>query len=87
MQQQVPDKELLEAPTGGIGATCKSCAHCPWMAMNGLESIYKALTCDVSQNSLHHIEVGESVREGALISLNRMLNFSAQLKANPNTSV
>ncbi len=32
MQQLVPDKELIEAPTAGAGATCRSCAHCPWMA-------------------------------------------------------
>ena len=34
MQQAVPDKELLVAPTGGSGATCRSCASCPWMGMN-----------------------------------------------------
>ena len=34
MQQASPDKQFLEAPTAGSGATCKSCAHCPWMAMN-----------------------------------------------------
>jgi quinolinate synthase len=78
MQQQVPDKELLEAPTGGNGATCKSCAHCPWMAMNGLESIYAAL----SDGNGHDIQVDENTRTGALISLNRMLDFSAQLRAN-----
>ena len=37
MQQAAPDKELFEAPTAGEGATCRSCAHCPWMAMNGLQ--------------------------------------------------
>ena len=31
MQQAVPDKQLLVAPTGGSGATCRSCASCPWM--------------------------------------------------------
>lgn len=78
MQQQVPDKELLEAPTGGNGATCKSCAHCPWMAMNGLESIYAAL----SDGNGHDIQVADETRTGALISLNRMLDFSAQMRAN-----
>ncbi|WP_254503793.1 quinolinate synthase NadA, partial [Salmonella enterica] len=38
MQQAVPEKELLEAPTAGEGANCRSCAHCPWMAMNGLNA-------------------------------------------------
>ncbi len=42
MQQAVPDKELFEAPTAGAGATCRSCAHCPWMAMNGLKAIESA---------------------------------------------
>src|SRR5690606_31992569 len=43
MQQMVPEKELIEAPTAGAGATCRSCAHCPWMAMNGLQAIETAL--------------------------------------------
>ncbi|HBH66027.1 MAG TPA: quinolinate synthase, partial [Erwinia persicina] len=43
MQQACPDKELLEAPTAGEGATCRSCAHCPWMAMNGLKAMADAL--------------------------------------------
>lgn len=34
MQQVAPGKHLIEAPTAGNSATCKSCAHCPWMAMN-----------------------------------------------------
>jgi quinolinate synthase len=29
MQQAVPDKQLLIAPTGGSGANCRSCANCP----------------------------------------------------------
>ena len=44
MQQACPEKEMVEAPTGGDGATCRSCAHCPWMAMNGLVAIKEALT-------------------------------------------
>ena len=32
MRQLAPSKTLIEAPTAGTGATCKSCAHCPWMA-------------------------------------------------------
>gem|GEM_PF-6313561 len=38
MQQASPGKQLLIAPTGGSGATCRSCANCPWMAMNELEN-------------------------------------------------
>ena len=43
MQQAAPNKILVEAPTAGEGATCRSCAHCPWMAMNGLENILHVL--------------------------------------------
>ena len=28
MQQAAPGKKLIEAPTAGNGATCRSCAHC-----------------------------------------------------------
>lgn len=73
MQQMVPEKTLYEAPTAGNGATCKSCAHCPWMAMNGLQAIYRALTDD----SGHEIRVDETMRQQALKPLNRMLNFKA----------
>ena len=78
MQQLTPHKNFIEAPTGGNGATCKSCAHCPWMAMNGLEAI-KASLCGVHDG--HEIFVDDALREDALIPLNRMLDFSANLKA------
>ncbi|MGB9098277.1 quinolinate synthase NadA [Erwinia sp.] len=77
MQQACPDKELLEAPTAGEGATCRTCAHCPWMAMNGLKAIADGLEHGGSQ---HEIHVEAALREGALISLNRMLTFAASLK-------
>jgi quinolinate synthase len=82
MQQACPDKEMMAAPTAGNGATCRSCAHCPWMAMNGLKSIYNALV----DASGHEIDVDPSVAKGALVSLDRMLNFAAeqQLKVQGN---
>jgi hypothetical protein len=43
MQQLCPDKVFIEAPTAGNGAACRSCAHCPWMAMNTLERVLKSL--------------------------------------------
>src|SRR5690606_39940430 len=43
MQQAVPEKILIEAPTRSEGATCRSCAHCPWMAMNELDGILQVL--------------------------------------------
>lgn len=72
MQQLCPDKEFFEAPTAGEGATCKSCAHCPWMAMNGLKAIEEALLDPTGKE----VFVDMSLREGALKSLNRMLNFN-----------
>lgn len=76
MQQVCPDKEILAAPTAGNGATCRSCAHCPWMAMNGLKAIYNALT----DSSGHEVDVNENVAQGALVSLNRMLDFATELQ-------
>lgn len=76
MQQMAPGKELIEAPTAGNGATCKSCAHCPWMAMNGLEAIENVLLNDAG----NEIFVDAELREKALKPLNRMLGFSAQNK-------
>jgi len=82
MQQACPDKEMMAAPTAGNGATCRSCAHCPWMAMNGLKSIYNALV----DASGHEIDVDPNVAKGALVSLDRMLDFAAeqQLKVQGN---
>ncbi|MGF1756822.1 quinolinate synthase NadA [Photobacterium sagamiensis] len=77
MQQMVPGKELMEAPTAGAGATCRSCAHCPWMAMNGLKAIELGLR---EGGEKHEIFVDESLREKSLIPLNRMLDFAAELQ-------
>jgi quinolinate synthase len=77
MQQLCPDKEFFEAPTAGEGATCKSCAHCPWMAMNGLKEIEDALL----DPSGKEVFVDMNLRDGALKSLDRMLTFNAALAA------
>lgn len=80
MKQKSPDKLFIEAPTAGNGATCRSCAHCPWMAMNALDNIYESLLkLDDSQAdmSLNEVFVGADLRERALIPLNRMLNFGS----------
>ena len=77
MQQAVPEKTLMEAPTAGEGATCRSCAHCPWMAMNGLQAIAEGLEQGGSE---HEIHVDSSLRTRALLPLNRMLEFAATLK-------
>lgn len=71
MQQAAPDKELIEAPTMGEGATCKSCAHCPWMAMNGLDNLLHVL-----ETGGNEVFVDEEVRVKALRSTQRMLDFA-----------
>ncbi len=75
MQQAVPNKILIEAPTAGEGATCRSCAHCPWMAMNELDGILHVL-----QHSDQEIHVDPALALRAKLPLDRMLDFSASLK-------
>lgn len=77
MQQACPDKILLDAPTAGEGATCRTCAHCPWMAMNGLQAIATGLE---QGGSMHEINVDAALRERALMPLDRMLQFASDLK-------
>lgn len=73
MQQLAPDKTLIEAPTAGEGATCVSCAHCPWMGMNALQNLEQVL--DEGGNE---IEIDPAVRERAVIPIQRMLDFAAE---------
>ena len=75
MQQAVPNKQLFEAPTAGEGATCRSCAHCPWMAMNELDGILHVL-----QQADQEIYVEPALAERAKLPLDRMLSFSTSLK-------
>lgn len=72
MQQAAPGKTFIEAPTGGSGASCRSCAHCPWMAMNGLENILSGLRAGQEE-----VFVDEAIRLKALRPLERMLSFQA----------
>ena len=76
MRQLAPGKRLIEAPTAGDSATCKSCAHCPWMAMNGLRGILDCLECGHGE-----ITVPEPVRIKALSCIERMLAFTAQARS------
>lgn len=70
MQRAVPDKELLIAPTGGSGATCRSCANCPWMGMNSLQNLLDCL-----EQGSNEIEVEPALGRQAFRSLERMMNF------------
>ena len=75
MRQIAPEKQFIEAPTAGNGATCRSCAHCPWMAMNSLQGIEHVLTTGENE-----IKVDALLRERALVPLRRMLEFTANSK-------
>jgi quinolinate synthase len=75
MKQAAPGKKFIEAPTGGIGASCGSCAHCPWMAMNGLENL-----CSTLETLDNEVHVDPAIGEQAMISLTRMLDFAAREK-------
>jgi quinolinate synthase len=71
MRQLAPHKVLIEAPTAGESATCKSCANCPWMAMNGLANI-----ADCLEKQSGEIFVEEIIRAKAQACIDRMLDFT-----------
>ena len=75
MKEAAPGKRFIEAPMGGTGASCLSCAHCPWMAMNGLVNLAYAL--ETGANEIH---VDPAVGRQAMVSVKRMLDFAGQLK-------
>lgn len=77
MRAAAPNKTFIEAPTRGEGATCRSCAHCPWMAMNKLDAIIEALT---DKPKVHEITVDAALIPQAKKPLDRMLAFGASLK-------
>ncbi|MBP6120326.1 MAG: quinolinate synthase NadA [Giesbergeria sp.] len=70
-----PGKVFYEAPTAGNSATCKSCAHCPWMAMNGLAGVAQVL--ETGSNTIH---VDPAIIPRARLPIDRMLAFTAALK-------
>lgn len=72
LQKQVPGKTFLVAPTAGEGATCRSCANCPWMAMNELQSVLACLQ-DGRRNEVH---VDAELCRRAMVPLTRMLDFA-----------
>ena len=75
MHEMAPNKKLLEAPTAGEGATCESCAHCPWMAMNGLGNLVAVL-----ETGDNEIVIEESIRARAVVPVRRMLDFAQARK-------
>ena len=77
MRAAAPGKIFIDAPTAGNSATCKSCAHCPWMAMNGLQNLLHVL--ETGSNEIH---VDPAIGKKAVVCIDRMLDFAAQKKAN-----
>jgi len=71
MQQLCPDKTFIEAPTAGNGAACRSCAHCPWMAMNTLQRTLECL-----REGTNEIFVDPALIPQAIRPLKRMLDFT-----------
>ena len=74
MRTMSPDKIFLEAPTSGVGATCKSCSHCPWMAMNGLLNL-----AEVLESGRNEIHVDPAIIPRAVLPIQRMLAFAKEI--------
>ena len=71
-----PGKVFYEAPTAGNSATCKSCAHCPWMAMNGLAGLARVL-----ETGANEVQVDPALGVRARLPIDRMLAFTAAQKS------
>ena len=76
MQQAVPHKDLIVAPTGGSGATCRSCASCPWMGMNSLDNLLLCI-----KQGLNEVMIDPQISFLAKSSLDRMMNFKREKKS------
>lgn len=73
MQEAAPDKIFIEAPTSGKGATCISCAHCPWMAMNSLRKVVQCL-----ETGSGEIHVDPELGKRARLPIQRLLDFAKE---------
>jgi len=73
MKQAAPGKKFIEAPSGGVGATCTSCAHCPWMAMNNLRNL-----AEVLESGANEIHVDPAIQAKAIKPIEKLLDFSKQ---------
>jgi quinolinate synthase len=72
MRKRLPGVTFIEAPTAGKGATCQSCAHCPWMAMNGLHNLLETLEGAPG----HEVDVDPAIGREAKVPIERMLEFA-----------
>lgn len=75
MKQIAPEKNLMVAPTAGEGATCQSCANCPWMGMNSLHNL-----ATIFENPDNEIHISKDLADRAKIPIMRMLDFAAKMK-------
>jgi len=75
LQELAPGKTFIEAPTAGRSATCRSCAHCPWMAMNTLRRTLLTL-----QTGSNEITVDPAVMQRAYLPIQRLLDFTQEQK-------
>jgi quinolinate synthase len=75
LQQTLPDRAFIEAPTAGRGATCRSCGHCPWMAMNSLRKLVHVL-----ETGANEIRVDAGILTRAKLPIQRLLDFAATRK-------
>ena len=79
-----PGKIFIEAPTAGNSATCKSCAQCPWMAMNGLAGLAQVL--ENSESGANEVHIDPALGQRARLPIDRMLAFTAALKSGQPTA-
>lgn len=77
LQTSCPEKEFIQAPVVSTQGHCISCANCPWMELNTLQSLIDAL----NNIDKHSLSVDPQIAAKATIPLDRMLAFSADLKA------
>ena len=75
MRRLLPGVTFIEAPTAGKGATCQSCAHCPWMAMNGLHNLLDTLEGAPG----HEVFVDPEIGRKAKVPIERMLDFAKKV--------
>lgn len=73
MQEAAPDKIFIEAPTSGKGATCISCGHCPWMAMNSLRKVVECL-----ETGSGEIHIDPELGKRARVPIQRLLDFAKE---------
>ena len=71
MSQLSPEKEFFEAPTGGTGSSCKSCAHCPWMGLNSLKNLEHC-----TDELTNEINLDSTIIKKAKVPLDKMINFT-----------